>query len=436
MLEAYGPQAAFITDSRRHPAFIAGRGSGKTAAGAMKAVLKALSGPGTGIIAAPTFPMLEQAAKPEFLRFLDMVYKKDKRARWYLRKSENKVVLPYIGSEVLFTTLENYDRIRGINASWGWVDEAGYIPYEAWRVMTACVRIVVQGRTPQLFVTSTPKGRNWLFEVFVVKPTARPALQSRYSLHKATSFDNPFIDASYVDSLGYEGRFYAQEIMGDFVGFEGLVYNMFDRVTMTAMAKTEMEKRGGDTWRGQTIDTTGWWSLLGADIGTRNPTAVDTFRVNGEGSQVHQAAEFYQAGLGSADIVDAIELAYRNELAKGYSVEGVFLDPSAAAYLVDLRERDVPVFPADNDVIVGIGRTTTILTRGFTLDPSCLMTASEYEMYHYPDGPRHAHIDKPVKVNDHSMDASRYAFMGIPMAQNTVSAVDEDWAEELVSYVG
>lgn len=437
MLQAYSSQVAFIADKRKYPAFIAGRGSGKTASGAIKAVAKAISGPGIGIIAAPSFPMLEQAAKPEFIKFLTMVSKQDKRLRWYLKKSENKIVFPYIGSEVLFVTLENYDRVRGINASWGWIDEAGYIPFEAWRVMVACVRIVVEGRLPQLFLTTTPKGRNWLYDLFVVKPTARPALQRRFAVHRATSFDNPFIDAGYVEGLGYEGRFYEQEVMGEFVGFEGLVYPMFNRQTMTAMAKTEMTMRpGGETWLGRIVDTTGWWSVIGADVGTRNPTAIITLRVRGDGEAVHHATEFYQAGLGSADIVDAIDAAYREEERRGYPVEGVFLDPSAAAYLTDLRDRDVPVHPADNDITTGVGRVTTILSGECTIDPSCVNLATEFEAYHYPDGARHQHIDKPVKVFDHAMDADRYAIMGIPFAQNSVGAVEEDWADELVAYTG
>lgn len=403
----------------------------------MKAVAKCLQTGARGIIAAPTFPMLEQAAKPEFLRFLDMVYKQDKRARYHLRKSENKVILPYLDSEVLFTTLENYDRVRGINASWGWIDEAGYVVHEAWRVMVACVRVVIRGQQPQLFVTSTPKGRNWLYQLFVVKPAERPALKARFSLHRATSHDNPFIDEGYVEALGYEGRFYEQEVLGEFVGFEGLVYGMFDRARMTARAVSDM--RASDElakWTGKVIDTSGWWSIIGADIGTRNPTAINTLRVLGGGEAVHHATEFYQSGLGSGDIVDAIQEAWKQEEARGYNVEGVFLDPSAAAYLVDLRERDVPAIPANNDIVTGVGRVTTVLSTGFTIDPACLNTAVEYESYHYPDGPTRVHIDKPVKAFDHAMDASRYAIMGIPWAQQAIGAVEEDWADELVSFVG
>lgn len=437
MLQAYQSQVDFIMDNCQYPAFIAGRGSGKTASGAIKAVAKALSGPGVGIIAAPTFPMLEQAAKPEFLKFLDQIVKTDKRCRYYIKKAENKIVFPVLQSEVIFTTLENYDRVRGINASWAWIDEAGYAPFAAWRVVVACVRIVVNGVAPQLFLTSTPKGRNWLYELFVVRPTRNPALRTKFRVHRATSFDNPFIDASYVEGLGYEGRFYDQEVLGEFVGFEGLVYSLFDREAMTAMALSEVKGTpDGEKWLGRVIDTTAWWSVIGVDVGTRNPTAIQTLRVRGDIEHIHHAAEFYQAGLGSKDIIDAVEKAYRTEVQKGYQVDGIFLDPSAAAYLRDLQERDLPVFPANNDIVTGVGRVTTVLATGYTIDPACINTAAEFESYHYPDGATKVHIDKPVKALDHAMDATRYAIMGLPLALGAVEPIDESIADELMNYVG
>lgn len=432
--QAYKQQADFITCTAKYPAFIAGRGAGKTASGAIKAVSKALRPNARGIIGAPTFPMLEQAAKPEFLRMLNKVAAVDRRAKWFARKSENKVIIPYLNSEVLFVTLDNYDRVRGINADWGWLDEFAYLPNEAWRVVVACVRIVLDGQLPQLFGTTTPKGRNWVYDEFVVKTLADPSgrRQKRYKIFKASSYDNPFIYADYVEDLGYSGRFAEQEIGGEFVAYEGLVYSGFDRSTMIARALDRWQE--GDLI--PAINTAGWRSIIGGDIGTRNPTAIVTLRVSPNNEQVHCAREFYMRGLGSADIIEAFKRQYREELNTGHQIEGLYLDPSAAGYIQDLLEADLPVFQANNDVIEGIGRMTSVLANGYTIDPSCVNTMAEYDAYSYSEKTGQLNSDKPVKQFDHAMDAHRYGVMAIPWFDRVIRPVDDDVADAYFGFTG
>ena len=92
--------------------------------------------------------------------------------------------------------------------------------------------------------------------------------------------------------------------------------------------------------------------------------------------------------------------------------DAVYVDPSAAGYIDDLRRMGYRVKKANNDVLEGIGRVTDVLAHGFTIDPSCVNTIAEFESYRYPEGGKQDHIDKPLKENDHALDALRYAIMG------------------------
>jgi phage terminase large subunit len=408
--EVYPEQGDFIGDQSRYPSFVGGRGSGKTIAGAIKSLTRI--GPSTvGIIAAPTFPMLEQAAKPALLALLEQAKRYDPRFHYVQKRAENKLLFPYLKAEIHFCTLDNYDRVRGINATWGWVDEAPYIAFDAWKAIQACVRIIKNGLQPQLFVTGTPKGRNWFWVEWIQKTLAdfTNRRKKRYTIHKASSRANPYLYKDFIEDLGYEGRYAQQEIDGDFITYEGLVYPIFSRETMVYRSK-EVAMEGDQI---PVIDTKGWYSILTADIGTRNPTAILTLRVSPSKEAIHVHREFYQRGLSSSGIITAYTEAYREEQKFNKDISIAVLDPSAAGYIADLQNAGLNVIGANNSLTEGIGRVTTFLERGFTIDPTCVNTMLEFDSYGYPSSGNIITADKPAKVFDHAMDALRYGAMAI-----------------------
>src|SRR4029450_10256002 len=195
---------------------LAGRFAGKTYAGSIKAALHCLE-PGLGLIAAPNFPMLEHAAKRQFLLRLEEL-----GLEYEEHKTLGTLTIPATNAEVVFATLETESRIRGPGFAWAWVAEIQYLPRRStWLALKGAIR---EGDAPQLFATTTPKGRRLVWEEWVRDG------DERHVLYRASTFDNPFIDADrFVQSLGYSGQFYAQEIEAQFVAFEGLVYPGFDR---------------------------------------------------------------------------------------------------------------------------------------------------------------------------------------------------------------
>lgn len=385
--KVYATQKEFIVDPKRYTAFIGGRNSGKTYSGSIKALLCAARG-GLGCIAAPSFPMLEHGAKAQFLQRLD-------ESGEPYTKTRDSVLIPRMNAEVLFVTLESESRVRGPNYAWGWADEVEYVTdRKIWRAFKGAVR---DGAQPQLFVTSTPKGRRLVWDEWVVGKTAH------HALYKATTFDNPFIDAAdYVAGLGYEGVFYEQEITADFVTFEGLVYPAFDR-----------------TKHAQPLATGGWAAILGVDAGVRNPTAILTLRFSGE--RRHVEAEVYRRGMGSRDLLATVEQA-----ADECGALALFVDPSAAALITDLERDGYPVVKANNDVMGGIREVTALIGSDLlSVDPGCVNTIAEFESYAYPDNKRES--DNPVKAHDHALDALRYACMGLaaPPEQEQTLIYDE-----------
>jgi phage terminase large subunit len=348
LYQTYPTQTRFVNDQSRYVAFVGGRNAGKTFCGSIKALLHAMQ-PGLGVIAAPNFPMLEHGAKRQFIDRME-----ESGIPFLTNNQKGNLIIPDTGAEVLFATLESESRVRGPNFSWGWTDELDYLSdQKVWKALMGAIRA---GDNPQLFATSTPKGKRLIYREWVQNAT------DRHHLYRATTYDNPFIDADdYVSGLGYEGRFADQEIGAEFVSFDGLVYDGFDRTRNVA-----------------TVDTAGWRTYCGVDVGARNPTVVLTIHIAGD-ERVHISREFYQRGMGSAAILDAIETE-----ATASSPESIYIDPSAAAYIDDLLMHGFPAVKAINDIQTGIQQVTSALPR-LTVDPSCVHTIAEFEAYQYPD---------------------------------------------------
>ena len=85
----------------------------------------------------------------------------------------------------------------------------------------------------------------------------------------------------------------------------------------------------------------------------------------------------------------------------------MIVDPSAASFITLMKKKKrYKVVPADNAVVDGIRETATaIQTDKIKINPNLDFVRKEFEGYVWDDNPVE---DRPVKVNDHAMDAIRY----------------------------
>lgn len=360
-------QMRFVRDPARFPAYVGGIGSGKTFAGACKVIART-ERKELGLVAAPTYSMLRDATQRTLLALMD-----DLGITYEFRKGENALTIPASGHEIIFRSLDNPENLRGPNLDYAWVDEGSLIDRMAWLVVKGRVRV---GFNPQAWLTCTPKGRNYVWEEW--ERDADP----NHPLYRVRTDENPELPDGYAASLGYTGVFAEQELSGEFVAFEGLVWAMFSRPQHV-----------------RAVECDDWRAILSVDVGTRNPTAILTLR--GEPERRHIQREVYRGGMSSEEIIEAVEGE-----ADRVRPDKIFLDPSAAAYIETLRRHGYPAEKAENDVTFGIGQVATAFADGMTIDPSCVNLIAELESYHYPDNKTDS--DKPVKQFDHACDALRY----------------------------
>ena len=367
-------QLRFVSSPAPYPAYIGGIGSGKSFAGGDN-VISSLGGKELGMISAPTYPMLRDSTLEGFFQQLN-----DLGIPYDFLKADYTITFQ-TGHKILCRSLEDPDRVRGPNLDYAWVDEAPFVTAEAWAIVKGRVRVGVQ---PQAWLTGTPKGRNWVWEEWERDGTGNE-FDTTHPLFRVRTDENPELPDGFAQTLGYTDRFALQELGGEFVAFEGLVYPAFSRLNHVLV-----------------VDCDGWSTVLGLDVGTRNPTSLSTYRYAGD--RMHKERELYQRQMDVEEIIDAVEREYIHT-----GAEFVVIDPSSAGLILSLQKRGVRCRKGINDVIVGISTATSVLN-DFTIDPSCVNTIAEFESYRYPDGKR-GNTDSPVKENDHALDEWRYVCM-------------------------
>lgn len=324
------------------------------------------------MVTAPTYPMLRDAT---LRTFLDVAG--DFVRDFY--KSEMMVTLVN-GSEILFRSTDSPDRLRGPNLSAWFGDEASLYDKDVWPIMIG--RLRAGGKAGDAWLATTPKGRNWLYE-----------RQHEMTLFRARTRDNPYLDNEFVSSLeaSYTGNFARQELEGEFVSFEGLVYEDFDRGK-------------------HVMDYSAEWKriLIGVDEGYTNPAVLLVVGEDNDG-RAHVIEEFYRRRVLQSDVV-----AEAKRLNDAYSPDVFIIDPSAAGLKADMRHAGLRVRDANNSVFEGIqlvkGRLA-IAGDGrprLTISPSCVNLMAEFESYIWKETRQSGIKDEPEKVNDHSLDALRY----------------------------
>lgn len=215
--------------------------------------------------------------------------------------------------------------------------------------------------------------------------------------------DNLNLPSHYVQQLKleYTGLWYKRFIQGLWVVAEGAVYDLFDEDlhVVEELPKAPFER-----------------VVIGVDYGTSNPTV---FIALGLYQGVWYAFAEYRYDGGTRQHTDA---EHADALARfiqdlGYTPSSIEIDPSAASFKAQLRRNSGVagrnLKDADNEVVSGIRVVATALaTNILKIHRSCTHLIKGFATYTWdPKAQKERGEDKPIKQNDHEMDALRYAAM-------------------------
>jgi PBSX family phage terminase large subunit len=231
-------------------------------------------------------------------------------------------------------------------------------------------------------------------------------------IQKYTIFDNPFLPKSFVDNLckEYAGTvYYGRYIDGEWTLAEGLIYPMYaDAITS---------------------DLPGKYSeyAISIDYGTQNAFAALLWGLNN--GVWYAFRGYYYSGRSTgiqktdSEYLRDLEMIFGDIIEKYYDdlekyekepywydmprkIETI-IDPSAASFIALLKKRGwCKVRPAINDVENGIRDTAVAMQSGkIKVSDKIKEWADEMGGYVWDDK---SEDEKPVKVNDHYADSTRY----------------------------
>ncbi len=279
--------------------------------------------------------------------------------------------------------------IQGSTLAMAYVDEATCIPEPFWKMLET--RLSVPGA--QLFATCNPEGpAHWLKKQYLDRPDVHDIISWQFNLD-----DNPILDEAYKKAIksSFTGMFYKRYILGEWALAHGAVFDTYDE-------NNEYENPFSNPN----------YYIVGIDYGTTNATAAVLCAITpNKWPQIQVEREYYydsaQKGRSKTDaeLVRDIKdfIGYKN-------VSAIYIDPAAASLKIALRQADLPVLDANNDVLLGIKITSKFISgKNIIIHKSCKTLREHIQSYSWDPKAADRGEDKPIKQNDHIIDALRYA---------------------------
>ena len=292
------------------------------------------------------------------------------------------------------------DLIQGITLAGMFFDEVALMP-ESF-VNQATARCSVEGS--KWWFNCNPAGP---FHWFKVNWIDKVIEKNLIYLH-FTMDDNLSLSESIKERYKkqWSGVFYDRYILGLWAVAEGIIYDMFDK-----------SKNVIESFKDLTTQ-----KYVSCDYGTQN-AMVFLLWEKGTDDIWYCTNEYYYSGRDKKK--QKTDSEYADDLVEfigDKKIKQIVVDPSAASFITELKKRKFRVKKAKNDVANGIREVATTLNQNrIKFYDVCKMTIKEFATYAWDSKASERGEEKPLKENDHCMDAVRY-FVNTIVVKPTLNA--------------
>ena len=148
--------------------------------------------------------------------------------------SDNTITLQN-GSEIVFRSAERYDNIRGMTMDYGILDESAFMKEDAWR---EAIRPVFAVRGKKILFISTPKGKNYFYELFQL---GKSPDNKRYKSYTGSSYQTPYISSEEIEDAKktLPENVFKQEYLAEFIDSGGEVFSNLDKIELHQYPKPQ-----------------------------------------------------------------------------------------------------------------------------------------------------------------------------------------------------
>ena len=208
---AFHPGQNLVHNGRgRFKVLAAGRRWGKTRLGVFECLGTALNN-GKAWWVAPTYKMSEVGWRP--------LMRLAKRVEGAEISKAERTIRFLGGGWVGIRSADNPDTLRGEGLDLVIMDECAYMHKETWAEV---IRPALSDRMGRALFISTPKGRNWFWEIY-----QKGALgEKNWQCYHFTSYDNPYLRAHEIDDAKKDipEIVFRQEYLAEFIDTAGMVF--------------------------------------------------------------------------------------------------------------------------------------------------------------------------------------------------------------------
>ena len=283
------------------------------------------------------------------------------------------------------------DVVQGMTLAGALFDEVALMPESFVNQVTG--RCSVEGS--KFWFNCNPEGRlHWFKLNWINKYVEKKLLYLHFTMD-----DNLSLSETIKDRYRrmYTGVFYNRFILGRWCVAEGVIYDCWKE-----------DVNGYDDSEGRPWEQDFYNHYVAVDYGTTNPTVFldcyddgDTFWVDKE---YYHDPSTDQKQKTTSEHADDME-----EFLGGNKEAVIIVDPAAEDFKLELRNRGYRVKNANNDVLEGIRTVAAMMQLGAVrVNKSCIKIRQEIETYVWDQKAKERGEEKPVKQNDHAMDALRY----------------------------
>lgn len=315
---------------------------------------------------------------------------------YHYHRSENPHIIIGTNTYYLFgaNNEASQDTLQGLTAAGAYLDEVALFPRSFVDQAIGRCSAETDGNGAKVFFNCNPAGPyHWFKTDFIEK-----AKEKRILVLHFTMDDNLSLSEKVKERFRrmFSGVFFKRYILGLWVMAEGVVYDMFDEdVHVVDDLPSSFDRL-----------------FVGGDYGINNPTAFLLCGQKGKDFYVIREYYFDSKKVGKQKTVAQLAEDYLAFVGKDQP-ENVFLDPSAAGLILELKQKGVlNIKGADNSVTDGIQLVQNLLTGNggrLFVHRSCVNLIREFFSYLWDPKAQARGEDEVIKENDHALDALRYA---------------------------
>lgn len=271
------------------------------------------------------------------------------------------------GSYIEFFSSDNNLKVRGPGRDILFFNEANLTDFDTFTQLMLRTRRCI-------FIDFNPADEfHWIYDNIIPR--------SDCYFIKSTYLDNPFLPDEQVKEIenlkNVDSNFWRIYGEGERGHSEGVIY--------THWAPYSGDKNGRVAY--------------GLDFGYNNPTAL--VKVTELDQDLYWEEKIYQSHLTNSDLIPMIK-----QIVKPH--EPIYCDTAEPNRIEELKRAGIRAMPANKDVKLGID---FVKSRKLFVNSQSVNVLKEIKSYKYMDqGKRKTNEPEvPLKLNDHAMDAGRYA---------------------------